>query len=310
MKKLITVCTFSILLNGCSSFNIYDSNKKKLGIPFYIKTAVVKQNSVYTRSWIETTIRFHKIQDKNKIENSEKTATFFISQDTYNQTELLKSFSQSNTLRGGVFNTALTNFQKQLEKSCKTDNKVNCIITQQTLTKELSIATQTPKSLLQTLESNSSAYETMVDYGKLYYFNATIPPFGTTTATAKLSPDGTLSEASSTVDASKLADLIPLKELLVDKWGLDKKSDVSGLTNKPQKDYSLTISINVNGYKYTLTKYHPYNSGLNLAPLLFSSKEISVSKVGYGGSQKKEGGSSEKNKNSILIEGAIILPKK
>lgn len=305
MKSNIIIVLCALLIGGCSAFRVNDNNKENIkGVPFYIKKGIVKQNTSYSRSWIEATINYYKINVDKKALGTERSAIFSISQSTYNQIELLKSFAIANEASLNGFGEAISTLHSLLEESCK--NKINCEISPQNIANEADINVVSPSLLLQVLELNTTSYEAIVDYENPYYFNATVPPFGTTTASLKLAPDGTLSEVSSTVDSSKLADLIPLKELLVDKWGLGKIADKDSLAALAERDFAFTLSISINGYKYNLSKVHPYNLGLNMPPLGFDTDGISVSRTKFGNEPKKD---DEKKKKAISIEGSIVLPE-
>lgn len=307
MQNATIVLICSIAISGCSAFSVYDSDgTNKKGVPFFLKTGKVKQTTSYTRSWIEATINFSVINGDNAEHDSQRVATIRISKETYDQYELIKAFADADksAMEGG-FSGAVTSLQTSLSKSCKGEPRINCVINQQTMSDESSPTNTLPKLLFQALESNSSEYVTLVDYDKPYYFNATIPAFGTATATAKLAPDGTLTEATSTVDSTKLAELIPLKELLLSKLGLEKTGQTALSTGKIAP-YSLTLSITDNGYKYGLVKFHPYSSGLNFEPLKFSDKDVSVTRVKYADQSAKK---DDPKKNSISIEGTIVLPE-
>ena len=303
MKRTILLVICVLLFTSCSAFRVHENNKAVKGIPFYIKKGMVKQETSYTRSWIEATINYYKINGDKKKLGTERSATVYISESTYNQIELLKIFVEADKAASSGFGAALTKFHTLLTEN--TMPQSNSEITPQTIKIEASLDTKSPTSLLQSLESNSSSFESIVDYTQKYYFNATIPPFGTTTSTAKIASDGTLSEASSTVDSTKLAESIPLKELLIDKWGLEKIFGAEKEVKTP-RDFSFTLSVSTNGYKYTLTKYHKFTSELNFVPLKFSDKGISVSRAKFGDTKEND---DEKDKKSISINGSIVLPE-
>lgn len=303
-----------ILMSRCSAFKVFDSNKSKVeGIPFYIKKGMVKQVTTYTRSWVEVTVNYHRLSGGEPVKGSERSATIYISESTYDQPELQNIFDKAEQAASNGFDAALKTFQKELLTSCNDSSKKNCEISPQTITTEADSATalSPTSSLLQALEANSSSYEAVVDYENTYYFNASVPPFGTTTASMKLAPDGTLTEVSSAVDTTKLAEVIPLQKLLMEKLGLGAAApaileDQAKKAKKAEKDYSLTLSANVNGYKYNLTKYHDYEVGLNLAPLQFDAKDISVTRTKFESAPKAQ---EEKKKKEISIEGSIVLPE-
>ena len=201
-----------MLTSGCSAFVVHtDNSENKRGVPFYIQKGQVKQTTKYSRTWIEAEVLFQEYKQGKKIPGSEKSATFAINQKSYNQIELLNQFNALKVTSSSEFGNAISEFQKTLADNCT--KQVNCLITSQEIITQ-SDPYITSSVLLETIEENSSSYESVVDYENPLYFNARIPLFGTATATAKLAPDGTLSEATSTVDSTKLADAIPLNCLL------------------------------------------------------------------------------------------------
>lgn len=303
---LLLIIALFLLYNGCSVYNVYDDNKANVkGIPFYIKKGHVKQVTIYTRSWIETTINYYRIDGNKKIEGTERSASISISEPTYDQIKLFNIFEKVIKSAQNGFGAAIDKFHNLLEQSC--GKNINCEITPQMIANEASSDEISPRLLLQAMASNSSSYEPIVDYNKLYYFNARVPLFGTTKASTKLAADGTLTEVSTSVDYSKLAELIPLKELLIDRWGLEEIAVALKKEEKPTiRNYVLTLSICINGYKYSLTKYHKYKIGLNLPPLRFDTDNISVNRVKFGTESKSDNG---KKKKAISIEGSIILPE-
>ena len=306
MIRTISIIVAFLLLSSCSAFSIHDkTNTNTKGVPFYVKKGVVKQSSTYTRTWVDVKINYHRLNGGTKIQDTERTAKLSFSAASYDQILLLKEFLAADASAITGFFDALNAFIEKMNKSC-TESKKNCSITPQIIANEGNIFYINPSDLYQTLLTNSSSYVTIVDYQNQYYFNATVPPFGTTTASIELAADGTLSKASSVVDSTKLADLIPLKELLIDKWGLEKIAGVAALAEYP-RDYSWTLSVSTDGFKYSLEKYHPYSSGLNLPPLQFDTNGLSVSREKFA---KSNSGAKKTNKNAISIQGSIILPEK
>lgn len=310
MKLLIFLLFASISITACSAFDVYDkSGNNKLGVPFYLKTGKVKQVTSYTRRWIEAKINYQKLSSGKPIKGTERSAIFAIEHDTYDQVRLLESFAASKS--GGEFTAAIISFKNQLKKSC--DGRINCEISPRMIIEQSSSKREKSDILSQKMESNISSYKVIVDYENPYYFNANIPLFGTATATAELATDGTLTKATSTVDSTKLADSIPLKELLLDKWGLvaefSPENTTGGLNDLPpatQRNHLITISISTNGYKYSITKYYPYSSGLNLIPLEFCDKKTSISKTNFSSIPKKK---EDKKNNAIRFDGSIVLPE-
>ena len=119
--------------------------------------------------------------------------------------------------------------------------------------------------------SNVITLETVVDYDDVYYYNVNIPLFGTANATMKLAGDGTLTEATTNVDTTKLAEEIPLSEFLTKKLKLEPKMETSTAftastvrvpprfakckaQGAPEGERRLTIERKQAGYVYTLSR--------------------------------------------------------
>ena len=304
---LIMLSAVCALLPGCTAFSVHDdANNKKKGVPFYIKQGKVKQTTVYSRVWVDVTIDYQRLPSGEKIPGTERAFAFVLSSSSYDQVLLMATFNDPDVVDEDDFQVAMANLTKALNSDCRSSNK-NCIIPQKVLDRETDPEHAIPCNLVETLEANGAVQVTVVDYTNTYYFNTAVPAFGTASATAELAADGTLTKATSSVDSSKLADLIPLKELLVDKLGLSPPLAEldSKLAAMIVPVHKTAISIGRDGYNYTLTKLHPPASTLNPDPLTFNSTEISVSRARFG---KHVQGAASASENTISIEGAIVLP--
>lgn len=313
MKNFSFAILASLTVTACSSFDIYDNNGESVkGIPYYVKKGAVKQTTAYSRSWLEVTIEYSKIKaDGKALTGSKNSAKFDIKMGSYDSIELLSAFAEAQKQVDSGFATALGIFKTELDKGCST-SAINCSISPSDKSDDLSSKTRTPLNVHQEFISNKAAYESIVDYSKVYYFNTIVPPFGTTTGSVTLAADGTLTTGTSTVDTTKLAEVIPLNEILLKKFKLGDYLPALTNTNKsntkpksPIPIPILTISISKKSYQYNLTKHLPYNSGLNLVPLDFNSSNISIAVVTSNSSSSKPA----ENTNAIKLNGTIELPK-
>jgi len=313
MKKLSFAILASLTVTACSSFDIYDDKGESVkGIPYYIKKGAVKQTTAYSRSWLEVTIEYSKVKaDGKAVSGSKNSAKFDIQMGNYDSIELLNAFAEAQEQVDSGFAIAFGTFKTELDKGCSTST-INCSISPSDKSDDLSAKTPTPLNVHQEFISNKATYESIVDYSKIYYFNTTVPPFGTTTGSVTLAADGTLTTGTSTVDTTKLAEVIPLNEILLKKFKLGDylpsvtSTDKSNTKSKPPIPTPiLTISINKKSYQYNLTKHLPYNSGLNLTPLDFNSSDISIAVV----TSNSSSGKPAANSNAIKLNGTIELPK-
>jgi len=310
MKKVFCIIYCSLILTACSSFDISDSQEEPVeGVPFYVKKGVVKQTSIYSRSWIEVELEYAVVKPDGKpITGTENSAKFDIKLDSFHNIELLRAFASAQREIDNGFSAAFLVFKSELYDSCSSTTK-NCLIDPLEKSKDLASTTFSPSSVHQELISNKAKYESVVDYDSKYYFNTTVPFFGTTTGSVTLATDGTLTTGTSTVDTTKLADVIPLNEYLLKKFKLGDYLPEAMIEDDGDQQAAptaiLSISINKKSNQYNLVKYHSYSSGLNLAPLTFSTPNVSVEVITSNSSSSAPAASS----NAIKINGTIELPK-
>nr|WP_278346645.1 hypothetical protein [Alteromonas macleodii] len=310
MKRILCIIYCSLILTACSSFDISDSQEEPVeGVPFYIKKGVVKQTSIYSRSWIEVELEYTILKPDGKpVAGSVNSAKFDIKLDSFHNIELLRAFASAQSQIDSGFSAAFLAFKSELDNSCSSSTK-NCLITPWEKSNDLASTTISPSFVHQELISNKSTYESVVDYDSKYYFNTTVPFFGTTTSSVTLATDGTLTTGTSTVDTTKLADVIPLNEYLLKKFKLGDYLPEAEIKDAGDQQIAPTaiinISINKKSHQYNLVKYHPYSSGLNLAPLTFNTPNVSVDVITSNSSSTVPAASS----NAIKLNGTIELPK-
>jgi hypothetical protein len=147
------------------------------------------------------------------------------------------------------------------------------------------------------------------DYKNTFYFNTTIPPFGTSTAEIELSPDGTLKKASSIID-TKLSELIPLKEFLLDKLKIGDEAVSAETAKKGTPIDVVSITVSTAGYKYELSKEHSIDIDTNNLPCLeFGDDGISINRIKFAEISSSNNSEQEQSGKSITIDGTITLPE-
>jgi hypothetical protein len=303
----IILIIFLAVFSGCSSFDISNSEKNsEKGIPFYINKARIKQTTHYSRSWITISLNFKKATEDDKSQPEFPTTQFYISPSNYNQAELMSAFNIANKNVSKGYSVVIDTFIKELEK------KNIPVIDIKRFNEEISVNTKKPSFLTQTLISNTVSIEKFVDYSKLYYYNSTIPFFGSSTSSIELSENGTLSKASNTSDNSKLVDLassltglFPIKELLTKRWGLTNDDTKAAFIGPESTSYQLFINVFIDGYNYELIKYLKFDDNLDYPPLDFSSTQnITMTRF----ADKSESTSNEDN-NEIKFNGSVKIPE-
>lgn len=290
----------SLGLAGCAAFDV-NTDQDSNGVPFYLKKGNVEQITNYERTWIDIKLQYNGATANDTSRGQE--AHILVSNNCYGSQITLAAYENASKIliNKGTFKDAAAAFLNEFS------NQQNCLISGATILKEANItfSTLSLKFLTQDLLGNTSSIKSYVDYSQKYYFNTKTPPFGTTAATVKLAADGTLSEASSTIDSTKLAELLPIKDLLVDQLGLLKTDEdpaakfALASSDKPP----LLITVYRDGYLYKLVKFHPLTSKGTLLPLKISNVD-NVTRVKFSAKPKKADAD-----NSIKFNGAIIPPK-
>ena len=325
----------SLPLVGCSSFDISrDAGDGKTeaevgGVPFYLKKAAVQQATVYERTWMNAIITYTPYDaDGKPIKHGIRKHIIKLAGNTFDRGHLINSASQVVCAADDqAFVKDVVQLEDALVAGCSAARPINCAFKNGDLERESSSDFpgdgQSLTFLTQSRVSSKTDRVEIVDYNQMYYFNSTIPPFGTTTAHIELNSDGTLTKADSTVDTTKLAEVLPVKDLLLDRLGLvpppaavpddaeaadlDELRDSCGLTDDERQKRGVDVSVELDGYSYTLTKMHPDLTveGLNRMPLLFKDPKASIERTRFG----KKSTKPEASNNAIKFSGAVELPK-
>jgi len=298
MKRFLCLLTTMLLLMmGCSpTFKVYDADKADLkGIPFYTYATNIKQDTVYSRSWIVATLVYHTLKDDEPVPESKRVAEYMIDASTYDSSSLADAHKASTDILSLGYNKAFDAFKTELVSLCK-DKVLNCLIPPSTMVSELDAATKIPVMLEQQLVSNSSMRVDYIDYSSPRYINTDTPWFGKTDGTIKVNEKGLLTEAVSKPDNTKLLELVPdifpIKDKLIDRWGLKEEPAaavdtdaekmmipqlMSILDDSAKPAMSLILETKSANQLFTLTKYHKLSDGsLNNSPILFDDVKASI----------------------------------
>lgn len=292
---LVLNAVLLVAISGCTSFSVYEEGEKIKGVPFYRKVGVTKQTTEITRTWIVAKLSYERLDSNGKSIGTPQSADFYINPNTYKKVHLEDAFADANTVADKGLAVAVSAFRAKLK-----GNNVDLIEPSVIEKESASSHCEDPTHLLQSVVSNTVVKEATVDYGTLFYFNSNVPLFGTSAANIELASDGTLAKASATVDMTKPAELIPLKELILDAVGVATVAPVIGGVKLPS--FRLALDISVDGYRYELSEYCEGVTTRRRKPLTFQNA-VSISRKPLNASTK------ESNKNSIKFSGSVSLPK-
>ncbi|RLL49135.1 hypothetical protein D8Y20_13295 [Mariprofundus sp. EBB-1] len=292
--RIVVLFLFVGLLTGCvSAYSISGGDEK--GIPFYIKKGVFVQTTKYELNWVKV------ILDVGTSDKDTQSFTYYLHADSYDKLKLDEAVKSSLDTSGDTF-SVVQKFEGFFQYSCDKAG-INCRIEPKSTSVDICKSAK--------MVSNSAERKVVVDYSKPYYFNAKIPLFTSTTSSMTLASDGTLSEASSTIDTTKLADVfmgsVPAKDILMDKWGI-----VAGAAavTKSKGELKAKIITSGGGLVCTYTKEHdakshelPWIEGISNTSK--ENKAFLTVTLKSAPKKKKE----KENKDTINVNGSIKLPK-
>ncbi len=291
VKLVISVMVLGVLA-GCNAFSVHEGATSVNGVPFYIKKERLTQVTVRHRYWIDIRL------DVKSPDRAATIQTFRLYASPQGFSELA-AYNAHSAAAGADPDQIANTFATALDRAC------SCVIDWSTIDEETSVQNAV-SSLGMVLVSNKLDRQSYVDYGAVHYFNSRVPPFGTNTATVELAPDGTMTKGTAAPDATKLADLIPLKELLIDKWGLGAdavSTQSSNMVSNGSLPVEMTVAIDGFVYRYSreLDRVPAALTPLDAA----SALSIERSRFGAPDSAKPK----EDGAGAITFEGAVKLPK-
>lgn len=321
--KIKSIFFVSILLitniMNCKTFYV-NTDSKGNGIPYYIKKGIYRQTTEYSRTYIELNIKIFSNQANNEPLG---VLNYAINEQDWTGANISRFKNDLHDAMNEV--DSISKLNKKILQALS-NNNISTIATGD-ITRELDFAVL-PRELIEKVLQNTFELTTIVDYSTTYYYNVKVPPFGKAETSYKISPDGTMTEASSMVDNTKLADLIPLNEFILDKLMITTSESENAITGTssgpedPQQQMQILIKIvaEQKGYKYLLT--HDYDieagntilenckkdvtsDGYCIEPLREeNAQSIKVSNINSNNSAKKED-----NSKGINFHGSIELPK-
>lgn len=272
------------MLSGCATFDVHRNSTKIHGIPFYVKDAGCKHQSVYIEPYYIltlTTTSGDKILETQSgtLSQNEFTSvpvvelrTLLSGKSTLSDQDVAKlRLLWTNNVNGKFYDPY------RAEASIEPGNKF--------------------------LAANTLTPELYVNYTDQYSYNANRPAIGSVQASIKLGDDGTLSEASAQAEdktLSTILGLFPISDLI--------KTAVSGPTptaNLSGEKITIELKTERKGIKFTRTSFDltikppckaPENFGEVTAPYALVIEDVNSEKL-------------PKDGNNISVAGTISLPK-
>lgn len=322
----LLLASASLLTSGCAStVRVHErpaaAEVRPLdGIPFYVKRPVFLQTTTYQRSWSAVTLTvstaYHYVKDGEFKTTPPATSKFV--QEVGRQ-----GLPDIQRLRGLV-----------LEASARGADAAGVDV-RGVIDAFKALPALDPETQLAELVGNTVETVLTVDYTRELYLNAPLPWFGDGTLETKLSPEGTLSEASATVHTGTneflgaLPSLVPLSEFVTAtitdpveaEAAAAAVSDITaGVDSAPptvQRVVSLSLSIEPRGYVDVLTKTYEVNPAGTPGTLVelhrgdhgvtFQRRPLTLAPV--GGSKPEPGASGESAPGAIRFSGEIAIPK-
>ncbi len=283
--RLATWLVLCPLLSGCmSSVRVYKSDslgKPPKGIPFYVKTAVCKQETV----WMEPQ---YVLTFGATTGNTSSGPQKILSRQQYLQ-ETVQHFIQApdqNTWRTKIINLpgpdlVSEDSQAAVENEEKIGNWIKV--------------------------ANVGAIEVVVDYGDVFYLNSARPLAGTTQVNAKLASDGTLTESSVQLQEQTLSTIATTIGSVA---GAVTTAGLAGITSGvlPHVVPENHLNIATRNYKHTHTAY----SGSPAKPDTCLPEPGGVFKGSFvvaDVSKPATKPAAADKENVISVSGSIQLPK-
>jgi len=315
----------AITLAGCSVYHIEedssDSKESIPGIPFYVKTAQLVQTTRFARVWNVVTLTVTWQGQDGK--PASKSYSFNIdpcntdiadlrqwSAQPASPNKVAKAFKDKLSKKGALLSSAQLHRQIDINfEKCRQE-------TNSDLAKKAGVdfGLAPAEHVREEFLSNQVDKKMVVDYSRKYYFNVRAPLFGKADGNVTLNPDGTLSKGEAHISMEKLGDMFPLKEILLDKWGINVGPRNKGRTPSQTAPVveKVDISIKETGRVYVLTKKWPLfqqhvksTTPLKVCDALNGQADIKVLNFALASSSHKK----KDNSKAIKIAGSIQMPK-
>lgn len=287
--RLVLVAGFSLMLVGCfSSVRVQRSTSladEPHGIPFYAKTGVCKQQTV----WLEPQYIF-------TYEAKAGNGTFgpvdkILNREQYLKVQNIFAVPRSpEDLKSIIFalpgpQTINESDAEQIKKEEASGNWIRV--------------------------SNTGTVEAVVDYGNVFYLNSARPLAGSTQVSAKLAADGTLTDASAQVQDQTLQTIASTISSLV-----GSASTAAKILAYDAQQVEIKLTGKTKVYSHTHVQYVEIKNNEKLSPATPVNCKADNSGVLDGSFMVAEVPDSAGTKpsasdkeNTVTISGSIVLPK-
>lgn len=282
---------------GSSCYSVYTVERANpehpKGIPFFAKRMMAEQTTTYVLSWYEVTAVEKPLSEAGTVDPKapERKAVWLARQSTWDP-EIVTAVLNNEKV------TSLDELHKELSALFISADKIASDLA-------FSSGHNTPQAeptfdvLTKSMTANTVKVFPENDYDSPYEINIDAPYSGTASGTIKLGVDGSLSEATVSVD-TKLTDVLPLKGALESALGFGP------LDAKPKRKVAFAISIEQKGYVYSFSAKQPANklTDTPLSPLRF------LPWVHYFESKPIGAATPESDPSkTATFSGAVKLPK-
>lgn len=296
--KLASVVLIVFFVGCVNAIRVYENDPKGGeprqidGLPFYAKTAVYKQDTIYEKYYFEVSLVKKEISNAGTLNEQFEETTYgsrLIGQGGKNELNVLK--------------------EKIIEaKSGAGDEEIIKLFLKLPIFSE---------DYFEETTTNNVEQIVVVDYDRKLYLNAPLPWFGSGKVSGEFNADGSLTKASSDVStglAEALSKLLPVKEFLQAKLVIPptKRGEL------PKKIEMLTLIIEKKGKVYDFTVIHrndprshddscPSQATCKLKPIPFDLINGNFTMKPMGSAKAEE--PDNKKTNKIKISGDITMPK-
>ena len=281
---------------ACRSIGVWESGsdtKQLKGIPFYAKTAVIKQTTSRVHSWRRVTLTvLHVYEDPGKSPRKELTGTHVVDVPSTKRSDLASIQRRVVAFNGEQYDDPMT--------------KVDSIIAE---LENISFDPDTLSFGTGRLVGNTVEQMVVTDYSRRLYLSSGKTWPGSTKVAAELAADGTLSKAEGAVEskpaefATALATLFPATEAFTSLLKLNKEQATAILENKVSVE--LKLEATQMGMTDEFSKVIRDTTVKRFEPLTGKEDGVSAVRKPLSSSQKEP---TKDDAPKIGFEGSVVLP--
>jgi hypothetical protein len=283
-------------------------NTNVSGVPFYVKVAKCKQETSWLQPFYTLTLKktsIFKFVDEKAAKAKNPAAKPPESVVRFTVTKVL-SLSQFGS-------TDVRNLKAMLSKPGPADPAQAKAI-EDAWKKISDLADYLPLAITEdtlvsssdaTLATNTAVAEAVVDYSRVYYYNAPRPWVGTSQLDAKLASDGTLTEASAQVQGQTLSTILsalPISALITKAAGAGAVAAEVPPPEAIEETFQYELTIVEDGYTHTHDRYVDFVLPCQIAKDgVKSDFALTIQASGQSTGKKDDG-------NTVKVNGSIVLP--